>query len=210
MKQTMTEQNNQMYYAENPTSQHDEHVVDYRVNDVDLKFTTDAGVFSKMRVDYGSGVLIKKMPDVYFPSNNILDVGTGYGPLGLFAAKFWPTQTVEMVDVNQRGLDLAKKNAELNHIDNVAIFVSDVYSNIAPEKKYGLIVTNPPIRAGKTVVSNILSGAKSHLVGGGVLLVVIQKKQGEPSARKLLTKTFGNCTILKRDKGYYVLQAVNN
>lgn len=210
MKQTMTEQNNQMYYAENPTSQHDEHVVDYRVNDIDLKFTTDAGVFSKMRVDYGSGVLIKKMADVNFPSNNILDVGTGYGPLGLFAAKFWPTQTVEMVDVNQRGLDLAKKNAELNHIDNVAIFVSDVYSNIAPEKKYGLIVTNPPIRAGKTVVSNILFGAKSHLVGGGVLLVVIQKKQGEPSARKLLTKTFGNCTILKRDKGYYVLQAVNN
>lgn len=206
----MTEQNNQMYYAENPTSQHDEHVVDYRVNDIDLKFTTDAGVFSKMRVDYGSGVLIKKMAGVNFPSNNILDVGTGYGPLGLFAAKFWPTQTVEMVDVNQRGLDLAKKNAELNHIDNVAIFVSDVYSNIAPEKKYGLIVTNPPIRAGKTVVSNILSGAKSHLVGGGVLLVVIQKKQGEPSARKLLTKTFGNCTILKRDKGYYVLQAVNN
>ena len=206
----MTEQNNQMYYAENPTSQHDEHVVDYRVNDIDLKFTTDAGVFSKMRVDYGSGVLIKKMADVNFPSNNILDVGTGYGPLGLFAAKFWPTQTVEMVDVNQRGLDLAKKNAELNHIDNVAIFVSDVYSNIAPEKKYGLIVTNPPIRAGKTIVSNILSGAKSHLVGGGVLLVVIQKKQGEPSARKLLTKTFGNCTILKRDKGYYVLQAVNN
>ncbi|UZX31029.1 class I SAM-dependent methyltransferase [Lactobacillus helsingborgensis] len=206
----MTDQNNQMYYAENPTSQHDEHVVDYRVNDIDLKFTTDAGVFSKMRVDYGSGVLIKKMPDVNFPSNNILDVGTGYGPLGLFAAKFWPTQTVEMVDVNQRGLDLAKKNAELNHIDNVAIFVSDVYSNIAPEKKYGLIVTNPPIRAGKTVVSNILSGAKSHLVGGGVLLVVIQKKQGEPSARKLLTKTFGNCTVLKRDKGYYVLQAVNN
>ena len=206
----MTDQNNQMYYAENPISQHDEHVVDYRVNDIDLKFTTDAGVFSKMRVDYGSGVLIKKMPDVNFPSNNILDVGTGYGPLGLFAAKFWPTQTVEMVDVNQRGLDLAKKNAELNHIDNVAIFVSDVYSNITPEKKYGLIVTNPPIRAGKTVVSNILSGAKSHLVSGGVLLVVIQKKQGEPSARKLLTKTFGNCTILKRDKGYYVLQAVNN
>ncbi|AWN33798.1 MULTISPECIES: class I SAM-dependent methyltransferase [Lactobacillus] len=206
----MTEQNNQMYYAENPTSQHDEHVVDYRVNDIDLKFTTDAGVFSKMRVDYGSGVLIKKMADVNFPSNNILDVGTGYGPLGLFAAKFWPTQTVEMVDVNQRGLDLAKKNAELNHIDNVTIFVSDVYSNIAPEKKYGLIVTNPPIRAGKTVVSNILSGAKSHLVSDGVLLLVIQKKQGEPSARKLLTKTFGNCTILKRDKGYYVLQAVNN
>ena len=206
----MTEKQNQMYFAENPTSQHDEHIIDYQVNGIDLKFTTDAGVFSKLRVDYGSGVLIKKMLDVDFPQNNILDVGTGYGPIGLFAAKFWPKQTVEMIDVNERGLDLAKKNAELNHIDNVAIFSSDTYRNISSAKKYGLILTNPPIRAGKEVVSNILSGAKNHLVTDGVLLVVIQKKQGEPSARKLLTKTFGNCTILKRDKGYYVLQAVNN
>ena len=206
----MTEKENQMYFTETPTSQHDEHIIDYQVNGIDLKFTTDAGVFSKLRVDYGSGVLIKKMLDVDFPQNNILDVGTGYGPIGLFAAKFWPKQTVEMIDVNERGLDLAKKNAEVNHIHNVTIFSSDVYSNIASEKKYGLILTNPPIRAGKKVVSNILSGAKNHLVSDGVLLVVIQKKQGEPSARKLLTKTFGNCTILKRDKGYYVLQAVNN
>ncbi|MBI0033324.1 MULTISPECIES: class I SAM-dependent methyltransferase [Lactobacillus] len=206
----MTEKENQMYFTENPTSQHDEHIIDYQVNGIDLKFTTDAGVFSKLRVDYGSGVLIKKMLDVDFPQNNILDVGTGYGPIGLFAAKFWPKQTVEMIDVNERGLNLAKKNAELNHIDNVAIFSSDVYSHISSAKKYGLILTNPPIRAGKEVVSNILYGAKNHLVTDGVLLVVIQKKQGEPSARKLLTKTFGNCTILKRDKGYYVLQAVNN
>lgn len=206
----MTEKENQMYFTENPTSQHDEHIIDYQVNGIDLKFTTDAGVFSKLRVDYGSGVLIKKMVDVEFPSSNILDVGTGYGPIGLFAAKFWPKQTVEMIDVNLRGLDLAKKNAEINHVNNVAIFSSDAYSNIASAKKYGLILTNPPIRAGKKVVSNILSGAKNHLVTDGVLLVVIQKKQGEPSARKLLTKTFGNCTILKRDKGYYVLQAVNN
>ena len=206
----MTEKQNQMYFAENPTSQHDEHIIDYQVNGIDLKFTTDAGVFSKLRVDYGSGVLIKKMLDVDFPQNNILDVGTGYGPIGLFAAKFWPKQTVEMIDVNQRGLDLAKKNAEINHVNNIAIFSSDVYSHISSAKKYGLILTNPPIRAGKEVVSNILSGAKNHLVTDGVLLVVIQKKQGEPSARKLLTKTFGNCTILKRDKGYYVLQAVNN
>ena len=206
----MTEKENQMYFTENPTSQHDVHIIDYQVNGIDLKFTTDAGVFSKLRVDYGSGVLIKKMVDVEFPPSNILDVGTGYGPIGLFAAKFWPKQTVEMIDVNERGLDLAKQNAEVNHIHNVAIFSSDIYSNISPAKKYGLILTNPPIRAGKKVVSNILSGAKNHLVSDGVLLVVIQKKQGEPSARKLLTKTFGNCTILKRDKGYYVLHAVNN
>lgn len=203
----MTEEKNQMYYATNPSTAHDEHIVDYHVAGIDLKFNTDAGVFSKMRVDYGSGVLIKTMQKVQFPGNNILDVGCGYGPLGLFAAKFWPDSSVEMVDVNERGLNLAKRNAELNHIDNVNIFRSDVYDKIADSKKYGLIITNPPIRAGKKVVSSILSGAFTHLIKDGILLVVIQKKQGEPSARKLLTTTFGNCTILQRDKGYYILQA---
>ena len=67
---------------------------------------------------------------------------------------------------------------------------------------------NPPIRAGKKVVSAILAGAFNHLVDGGVLLVVIQKKQGEPSARKLMTSTYGNCEIVTRDKGYYILKAI--
>ncbi|RMC49277.1 class I SAM-dependent methyltransferase [Lactobacillus sp. ESL0263] len=206
----MSDQENQMYYAANPTAKHDEHIIDYHINNIDLKFTTDAGVFSKMRVDYGSGVLIKQMAEVDFPSSNILDVGAGYGPIGLFAAKFWPEQTVDLVDVNERGLNLAAQNAEVNGITNVNIYKSDVYDEVPSERKFGLIVTNPPIRAGKKVVSSILAGAKDHLVEDGVLLVVIQKKQGEPSARKLLKETFGNCTILIRDKGYYVLQAVNS
>ncbi len=206
----MSDQENQMYYAANPTAKHDEHIIDYQINNIDLKFTTDAGVFSKMRVDYGSGVLIKQMAEVDFPSSNILDVGAGYGPIGLFAAKFWPEQTVDLVDVNERGLNLVAQNAEVNGITNVNIYKSDVYDEVPSERKFGLIVTNPPIRAGKKVVSSILAGAKDHLVEDGVLLVVIQKKQGEPSARKLLKETFGNCTILIRDKGYYVIQAVNS
>lgn len=148
------------------------------------------------------------MEDIDFPKENILDVGTGYGPIGLFAAKFWPDQVVDMIDVNERGLDLAKRNAQLNHIDNVNIYASDIYSQV--DKRYGLILTNPPIRAGKKVVSTILAEAKNHLVKAGVLLVVIQKKQGEPSARKLMEATFGNCEIVTRDKGYYILKAINN
>lgn len=202
----MSAAKNQMYFATDPTAKHDEHVVDYHVDNVDLKFTTDAGVFSKMRVDYGSGVLIKAMKDVAFPKENILDVGTGYGPIGLFAAKFWPDLTVDMVDVNERGLNLARENARVNRISNVNIYSSDCYAQV--DKKYGLILTNPPIRAGKKVVSAILAGAFNHLVDGGVLLVVIQKKQGEPSARKLMTSTYGNCEIVTRDKGYYILKAI--
>lgn len=206
----MVKEKNQMYFATAPTAKHDERIVDYRVGGIDLKFTTDAGVFSKLRIDYGSGVLIRAMKQQNFPNMGILDVGTGYGPIGLFAAKFWPEQEVEMVDVNERALNLAKRNAALNHIMNVNIHSSDVYELIDSAKKYGLILTNPPIRAGKKVVDEILVGAKDHLVAGGILLVVIQKKQGAPSARKLMEKIYGNCEILARDKGYYILKSVKD
>lgn len=206
----MSKQENQMYFATDPTAKHDEHIIDYHVDGIDLKFNTDAGVFSKMRVDYGSGVLIKAMKDISFPKANILDIGTGYGPIGLFAAKFWPDQEVDMIDVNERGLNLARENAKLNNIENVSIYASNCYEQIDNDKKFGLILTNPPIRAGKKVVNEILIGANAHLVSGGVLLVVIQKKQGEPSARKNMINTYGDCEILTRDKGYYILKSIKN
>jgi 16S rRNA (guanine1207-N2)-methyltransferase len=162
-----------------------------------------AAFFSKMRVDYGTGVLLEQMSLLEKPTS-VLDLGCGYGPLGLFAAAWWPKIRVDMVDVNERALALARKNARANGL-GVNIFSSDGYAQV--QDRYDLIVTNPPIRAGKKVVSAFLSEAVKHLNPGGKLLVVIQKKQGEPSAKKLMTKTFGNCQILKRDKGYYILQS---
>lgn len=194
----------EMYYAKNPTAAHDEHRLSYTVGGQTLSFISDSGVFSKQRVDYGTGVLLSVMNDLEKKPASVLDLGCGYGPLGLFAAKMWPKIQVDMVDVNERALALAKQNARANGL-GVTIFASDGYEQV--KDKYDLIVTNPPIRAGKKTVSAFLSGAKDHLNQGGVLLVVIQKKQGEPSARKLLTETFGNCTIVKRDKGYYILKS---
>lgn len=203
----MTEEKNQMYFATDPTVKHDERIVEYHIDNINLKFTTDAGVFSKLRIDYGSGVLIKVMKEQEFPPVGVLDVGCGYGPIGLFAAKFWPKQEIDMVDINERALNLARRNAKLNNITNVDIFSSNGYEHV--DKKYGLIVTNPPIRAGKKVVDEILANAKAHLVDDGLLLAVLQKKQGAPSAKKLMTTTYGNCEILKRDKGYYILASRN-
>lgn len=207
MVTVMTKDKNQMYFENDPSSAHDERLINYEVDGINLKFYTDAGVFSKSRVDYGSTVLIKTMEDQAFPAEGILDVGTGYGPIGLFAAKFWLDQKVDMIDVNNRALDLAKRNAQLNNVSNVEIYSSDSYEQV--DKKYGLILTNPPIRAGKKVVDNIISEAKDHLVKDGLLLVVIQKKQGAPSAKKLMTEEYGSCEILKRDKGYYILASRN-
>lgn len=196
----------EQYFTENPTVDHDEHQVNYHLNGINLNLTTDAGVFSKNRVDYGSGVLIEQMMEQDLPGGNILDVGCGYGPIGLFAAKKWPDRQVDMVDVNERAMDLARRNAAANGAGNVNIFASDRYQAVTGQ--YAMIVTNPPIRAGKAIWSSILSEAKDHLTDGGILLVVIQKKQGAPSAKKLMAASLGNCEILTRDKGYYILKSV--
>ena len=115
---------------------------------------------------------------------------------------------IKKLILNERALDLARRNAKFNQINNVNIYQSNIYEQV--DKKYGLVITNPPIRAGKKVVDQILSEAKEHLVENGILLVVIQKKQGAPSAKKLMTKVYGNCEILARDKGYYILMSKNN
>ncbi|WEB30588.1 class I SAM-dependent methyltransferase [Lactobacillus mulieris] len=196
----------EQYFTENPNTKHDLRVIDYHLAGIDLKLTTDAGVFSKNRVDYGSGVLIRNMLEENPVSGNILDVGCGYWPNWPFAAKKWPDRQVDMVDVNERAMDLARKNAEVNGVTNVNIFASSVYENV--DKQYAMILTNPPIRAGKNIVSEILEKSYEHLLVGGKLLVVIQKKQGAPSAKKLMETTFGNCEIVERDKGYYILRSV--
>ena len=150
--------------------------------------------------------MIEQMLEQDLPGGNILDVGCGYGPIGLFAAKKWPDRQVDMVDVNERAMDLARRNAAANGAGNVNIFASDRYQAVTGQ--YAMIVTNPPIRAGKAIWSSILAEAKDHLTDGGILLVVIQKKQGAPSAKKLMAASLGNCEILTRDKGYYILKSV--
>ena len=192
------------YFSVQPDSPHDEQTWSFALRGINMRFITDNGVFSKRTVDYGSRVLINAINNEMFPAGPLLDMGCGYGPIGLSLAATTDRQ-VTMVDVNERALDLAKRNAKLNHINNVNIFASDVYSNI--DSKFAGIITNPPIRAGKKVVDQILMQAKDYLLPGGRILAVIQKKQGAPSAKKLLATTFGNVEIIKRDKGYYVLSS---
>lgn len=190
-----------MYYAENPDAAHDIH--ELRVNLLGDWFTffTDSGVFSKKMIDYGSQVLLNALE--VEKGGRLLDVGCGYGTLGIALAKTKGLD-VTMVDVNHRALDLAKKNAEKNHV-SANIFQSSVYDNVEGEFDY--IISNPPIRAGKEIVHRIISESINHLVVGGALTIVIQKKQGAPSAKAKMEEVFGNVETVKKDKGYYILRS---
>ncbi|USS87834.1 class I SAM-dependent methyltransferase [Fructilactobacillus hinvesii] len=194
------------YYTPNPDVIHDEKEWDFTINAVTLHFASDNGVFSKRTVDYGSRVLIQAVDLAGLPAGKILDLGCGYGPVGLFLAQAHPERQFELVDVNQRALGLAERNATTNQLANVTVGTSDVYAGVS-EQRFAAVVTNPPVRAGKDVVDAMITGAATHLVTNGRLYVVLQKKQGAPSAKRLMQATFGNVQILKRDKGYYVLES---
>lgn len=191
-----------MYYEKNPTADHDIHELRVRLLDTPMTFLTDAGVFSKRMVDYGSQVLLNTLD--LEPDKTLLDVGCGYGPLGLTLGKVFGVQAT-LTDINSRALDLARANAEKNQVI-ARIFQSNVYDDV--EGNFDYIVSNPPIRAGKSVVHEIIKGAFRHLEDQGSLTIVIQKKQGAPSAKAKMEEVFGNCQILKKDKGYYILESV--
>ncbi|PRY82380.1 class I SAM-dependent methyltransferase [Alkalibacterium olivapovliticus] len=197
------------YFTSKPNAEKDEKEINATLKGNDLRFITDAGVFSKDRVDFGSQVMIESIEDSCFPNKRVLDVGCGYGPVGLSLGKANPTLDIDMIDVNERALELAKKNASLNGIDNVSIFVSSIYEQVKKED-YGVIISNPPIRAGKETVHKIIIDAKDHLVEGGILIIVIQRKQGAPSAKKVMEETYGNVVRIALDKGYWVLQSRKN
>ena len=190
-----------MYYDEHPDAQHDIHELHVVLLGERMNFLTDAGVFSKKMIDFGSQVLLSCL--AFQPGETVLDVGCGYGPLGLSLAKAQGVHAT-MVDVNTRALDLAQKNAAFNQVE-ATIFQSNVYDQV--EGCFDHIISNPPIRAGKKVVHEVLSGSFDYLKPGGDLTIVIQKKQGAPSAKAKMEEVFGNCEILKKDKGYYILRS---
>jgi 16S rRNA (guanine1207-N2)-methyltransferase len=193
------------YFQNDPNLASNLHKISFDINEIHMSLWTDNGVFSKSRVDEGSFAFLK----VLLPLNltgRILDLGCGYGTIGLTIAVSSKEARVDLADINTRALALCEKNAKLNGLSQrVTVLQSDVYENI--EGTYDSIVVNPPIRAGKVVTYKMYEGAYTHLIDGGSLFIVIRKNQGAPSASKYIESIFGNITLLKRDKGYYIYQA---
>lgn len=164
-------------------------------------FLTDNGVFSKDGLDFGSRLLLESIP-LEEVGGKILDMGCGYGVFGIVIGKLTSAH-VDMVDVNLRALHLATRNAKENSVSNVSIFESNVYQNVS--SKYSSIVTNPPIRAGKKVVYDIVMNAKNYLEDDGKLFLVIRKEQGAKSLIVDLEKIY-TVDILKKSKGFFIIK----
>lgn len=193
------------YYTENDDliSEPEQFIFNYRGKA--LTFVSDNGVFSKKMIDYGSRVLLETI-SIDSSKKTLLDVGCGYGTFGIALKSVYPFLEIDMIDINDRALNLARENLKLNNV-NANVYLSNTYEKV--ENKYDLIVTNPPIRAGKEIVTKILVDSKKYLNLNGEIWIVIQKKQGAPSAKKNLESVFKKVDIVKRDKGYYILRAIN-
>ena len=191
------------YFTSNPESAHEERHFTFEFAGKTLRFETDAGVFSKQHVDPGSELLCRSLPQDL--AGCVLDVGCGWGAMTVMALAAHPGLTVTMTDVNERALELAKRNVRLNGMEAEAL-LSDGFS--AVEGEFDAVITNPPIRAGKKVVYGIFEGAAAHLAPGGALYAVVRKQQGAPSALAFLKELFREAEVIERSGGYWILRAI--
>jgi 16S rRNA (guanine1207-N2)-methyltransferase len=168
-----------------------------------FRFNTGSGVFSQGRLDSGTRLLADNMtlPE----GGSILDLGCGYGPLGIIAAKINPELEVLLTDNNPNALRLAKLNGQLNHVKNVELRLGSIYEPVE-SKKFNLIISNPPLSAGFSVVSGIIRMAPVHLKSDGALEVVVRK--GFNIYKREFENAFGNVEVLARGSGYRVFHSI--
>ena len=189
------------YYTENPASAHDERRIVLSILGHELTFTTDAGVFSRDGLDRGTELLLEALPEL---TGRVLDLGCGWGAVGVALGKKYPALGIVMTDINSRAVELARRNLAANGV-KAEVVQGDGFQSVAGD--FDAIVTNPPIRAGKAVVYGLFDAARDHLNPGGALYAVIRKQQGAPSALKYLKGIYAFADTVGRGSGFHVLCA---
>ncbi|MCH5585923.1 class I SAM-dependent methyltransferase [Shimazuella sp. AN120528] len=196
------------YYSSKPESKHEIREIKAQLRGNELSFQSDAGVFSKKGIDFGSRLLIESAQ--LTGHEHILDLGCGYGPVGIALAKAYPSVKVQMVDINERATVLAKENARANQVSNqITVKVSDGFEQLKGQK-FDAILCNPPIRVGKTFVYQLFQQARQHLSDSGALWIVIRKQQGAASAKEELTRLYDHVEQVAQKKGYCIFLSKNN
>jgi 16S rRNA G1207 methylase RsmC len=192
------------YFSEKPVVKPRYRLVQAYLRGKAFKFLTASGVFSKRRIDLGTKLLIESM--VLPESGLVLDIGCGYGAIGIVAASLNPKIHVVMVDVNERAVNLTRRNIELNNVYNAEVRWGNLYEPVK-DMVFNCILSNPPVSAGLATVKAIITEAPKHMAEKATLQMVLRSKIGGKRMQQIFQETFGNCTILARGSGYRVLMA---
>lgn len=189
------------YYSQSPSSAHDETTFQIPCAGRMLAFTSDAGVFSKGHLDKGTALLLKALPEDF--TGRALDLGCGWGAVGVCMAARWPSAQIVMTDINERAAALSRQNLAANGLQG-DVTQGDGLAHL--DGAFDLIATNPPIRAGKAVIYDLFAQSVTRLTPGGALYVVIRKQQGADSARKYLQTLLEDVQTVERGSGFHVIR----
>ena len=194
------------YFSEKPEIKSEKKRIKYTIQNKKFEFITDNGVFSKSKVDFGTDLMLneflKKNRGLEVEKIKILDIGCGYGVVSVVLKSFYPEISITLSDVNERALELSEENLKKYGINDYHIIKSDAFEKIT--EKFNVILSNPPIRAGKDIIFKIYSEAYEHLNENGKFYCVIQTKHGAKSTQKKLIEIFGNCDTVTIDGGYRI------
>ena len=199
------------YFSEKPEIKSEKKRIKYTIQNKKFEFITDNGVFSKSKVDFGTDLMLneflKKNRGLEVEKIKILDIGCGYGVVSVILKSFYPEISITLSDVNERALELSEENLKKYGINDYHIIKSDAFEKIT--EKFDVILSNPPIRAGKDIIFKIYSEAYEHLNENGEFYCVIQTKHGAKSTQKKLVEIFGNCDTVTIDGGYRIFLSKN-
>ena len=190
------------YFSREPSSKQKPAELRLDIGGRAFVFTIDAGVFSRTGLDEGSRLLIETAGPL---NGRCLDLGCGWGAVGITLAAFNPEARFILSDINRRAAALARINIDRNNIANARAIESDGFD--ALPGAFDHIFSNPPIRAGKKVIYGLFDAAYKRLQPGGALAIVIRRQQGAESALKHLSMLFGNARVKARDKGYWIIES---
>ena len=167
-----------------------------------LSFITDRGVFSRNEIDDASLFLVRNIPVL---RGEVLDLGCGYGFIGIYSAVRFPGIVLNMCDVNRRAVDLAINNLKRNDVAGKAL-ISDGFQSFPSEQRFDYILFNPPIHAGRDVINSLFSESISRLRDGGALYTVMRKKHGAKSSIEFLS-SFARTQIINKQKDIMLIES---
>ena len=189
------------YFIHNEDQKVKYYYIDVVLDRLRFELKTANNVFSYHRLDEGSRILIETIKDLNL-KDNILDLGCGYGVIGIALKLVNKNYKVTCSDINKICCELTKTNVDTLKL-NIEVIESDGFMNI--DKTFDTIVFNPPIAIGKEKIYSIYQGALNHLKENGCIYLVIRKNKGALSHMSYLSTISKKVDIIQKKKGYYVL-----